>query len=77
MSAVLENTEQEIKDLQGALIETAAIEDDGYGEQVVVLRVRYRADLRVNGSQHGEYQVWQDPEGNGPGFLALTGTGRG
>ena len=71
-----ENTISDIDVLEGAVIEKAWLGewDDGFeqvGEGVVRLRVRFRKGLTVNGKTHGEYEVWVDPEGNGPGFLSF------
>jgi hypothetical protein len=74
MSAHLENAAEEIQDLVGATILAAWVEDTD-GEQRVRLRVKFRDDLRVNDSPLGEYEIWQDEEGNGPGFLAFMGPG--
>lgn len=75
MSALLENTAAEIEDLAGATIERIWISDanvgDDYEQPVVRLRVRFRPGLSVNGLHHGEYELWQDVEGNGPGYLAF------
>ena len=76
----MQNTPDEIADLQGATIEKAwpATWDDGYEKVkggVVRLRVRFRDGLIVNGHTHGEYELWQDPEGNGPGFLSFVKEG--
>lgn len=75
---LLENTLEEIQDLQGATIEKVWIkEPDPESEYidfeypVVCVRVRYRPGLRVNDLDYGEYEIWQDAEGNGPGFLAF------
>jgi hypothetical protein len=70
MSAVLENTAEEIEDLVGATIEKAWIASD---VPAVRIRVRYRSGLIVNGAAAGEYELWQDEEGNGPGFVAYMG----
>lgn len=74
----MQNTREEIDDLTGSTIEKAwaATWDDGFEKVrggVVKLRIRFRDGLRVNGSNRGEYELWQDPEGNGPGFLAYQG----
>lgn len=71
-----ENTISDIDVLEGAVIEKAWLGewDDGFeqvGEGVVRLRVRFRKGITVNGKTHGEYEVWVDPEGNGPGFLSF------
>lgn len=73
-----ENVPGDVDVLEGATIKkvTFATWDDGFEQiekGVVRVRVQYRAGLKVNGSQFGEYEIWQDPEGNGPGFLALVG----
>jgi hypothetical protein len=69
-------TEEEVSDLIGATIEDAWIEksDDPYGmEEVLRMRVRFRKGLKINDHFLGEYEVWQDIEGNGPGLLAYQG----
>jgi len=74
MSAVLENTAEELEDLIGATIENAWIEkDDDLDTGRVRMRVRFRKGLQVNLSHAGEYEIWQDEEGNGPGFIAFVG----
>lgn len=76
MSAVIENTLEEVQDLVGATIEKVWIvkAKDEYDIEAVRIRVRYRDGFGVNGSNVGEYELWQDEEGNGPGFLAFMGT---
>lgn len=76
----MQNSKEEIDDLKGATILNAwaAEWDDGFEavpEGVIRLRVSYRKGLRVNGKPCGEYELWQDPEGNGPGFLSLVQAG--
>ena len=71
-----QNTKDDIDILEGATIESIKLAtwDDGFEvvpKGVVRMRVRFRENLRVNDSQYGEFEFWQDPEGNGPGFLAL------
>lgn len=73
-----ENVPEDVDVLKGATIEqvTFADWDDGFAvvpKGVVRLRVRFKKGLLVNGSTHGEFEIWQDPEGNGPGFIALVG----
>lgn len=46
---------------------------DFIDQACVRMCVRWRKGLVVNGSSEGTFEVWQDPEGNGPGFLAFTG----
>jgi hypothetical protein len=75
-----ENTAEDIDVLVGATIEKAWLAewDDGFEQAeagVVRLRVRYPAGCTVNGKTHGEYEVWVDPEGNGPGFLSFVQEG--
>lgn len=73
-----ENVPEDIDILEGALIEKAtfAVWDDGFESipnGVVRLRVRFRDGFQVNGSTHGNFEIWVDPEGNGPGFIAFMG----
>lgn len=75
MSARLENTPDDIDDLVGAKIVKAWITPgEEYSPPAVRIRVMYRKGLLVNGSPVGEYELWQDEEGNGPGYLAFMGT---
>ena len=77
MSALLENTPEDIDVLEGATIKKVWIEapdPHGWEYPVVRMRVRYRPGLTVNDLSYGEYEIWQDAEGNGPGFIALVGT---
>ena len=81
MSAVLENTVEDIEVLDGATIERIWLApwDDGFDRReqgVVRLTVRYKRGLIVNGSDRGDYELWQDPEGNGPGFLSFVESGK-
>lgn len=76
----MQNSADEIDNLKGATIldAWAADWDDGFGtvkKGVVRLRVRYRKGVIVNGWDVGEYELWQDPEGNGPGFIAFVQEG--
>ena len=75
MSALLENTLDEVEVLEGATIEKIWVQKGSVGwgedEECLRMRVRFRKDLKVNGNTHGEYELWQDCEGNGPGFIAL------
>lgn len=80
MSWRSENVAEDIDVLVGATIEKAwfADWDDGFEvvkEGVVRLRVRYREGFKINGKTHGEYELWQDPEGNGPGFVSFVQEG--
>ena len=80
MSYRSENVAEDIDVLEGATIERAwfADWDDGFEvakEGVMRLRVRYRPGLMINDKTHGEYELWVDPEGNGPGFLSFVQEG--
>lgn len=73
-----ENIPEDVDVLVGATIEkvTFADWDDGFEvvpKGVVRIRVKFKKGLTVNGLAFGEFEIWQDPEGNGPGFLALVG----
>ena len=74
-----ENVPEELDILEGATIQKVQFADwdDGFEsvieKGVVRLRVKYKNGLKVNGSAFGEFEIWQDPEANGPGFLALVG----
>jgi hypothetical protein len=75
MSALLENTKEDIEILEGATIEKVWIARSPLGFEsscpVVRLRVRWRDGFNVNGNTHGEFELWQDVEGNGPGYLSF------
>lgn len=67
----VENTVEDLEILKGATITKIAIVPDGYGDDKIVMDVRYRKGLQVNESRTGRFEVWQDVEGNGPGYLAF------
>jgi len=75
----VENTAQEIADLKGATILSAKIKPGVYDDaRIIELTVRFReghaiSDDGVTGYTEGTYQIWQDAEGNGPGYIALVG----
>ena len=76
----LENVKEDVDYLVGATIEKVwfADWDDGFEvvpEGVVRLRLRYRKGLLVNDKTHGEYEIWQDAEGNGPGYVSFVQEG--
>lgn len=83
MSWKVENTPEELDDLRGAKILSIRVlgpteqglEKDlvPYACEMISLTVMYRNDLTVNHSKVGEYEIWADAEGNGPGFVALVG----
>lgn len=80
MSYRSENTDEDLGPLTGATIEKIDFADWDDGMDfvqggVVRMRVRYAEGWQVNGATHGEYEIWQDPEGNGPGFLAFVQSG--
>jgi hypothetical protein len=64
-----------LDDLRGAKILEVWVQkppnDDVYDQPCVRLRVKFREGLRVNDLDWGEYEIWQDEEGNGPGHLAF------
>ena len=73
-----ENVPEELDILEGATITKVQFADWDDGMEVVAkgvvrLRVKYADGHKVNGSSFGEFEIWQDPEGNGPGFIALVG----
>lgn len=73
-----ENTPKEIEDLRGATITSAKIvKDDEFGT-VAELKVKFRKGHKVvtpeGEAVGGLYQIWADPEGNGPGFLSMVGS---
>lgn len=74
MSYGVENTADELDCLKGAKITSIAIVPDGYGSDKIVMDVRYRDGLMVNDANFGRFEVWQDEEGNGPGYLAFVST---
>ena len=72
-----ENRPDEIADLRGGKIEKAKIVKDRDLGSVVELHIMFRKGhtVEVDGKKAvgGIYQILMDPEGNGPGFLALDG----
>lgn len=72
MSYHLEQDLEELDPLVGASIfRIARVEEDG--QEFIRLYLRLRSDIAVNGSVLACYDVWQDVEGNGPGYLAYCG----
>lgn len=73
-----ENRPDEIADLKGATIKDAKIvKDDEFGtvaELKVIFRQGHRIEVDGRQAVGGIYQIWMDPEGNGPGFLSLVGS---
>jgi hypothetical protein len=86
MSVDVENTVEDLEILDGATIVSARIappdpdllrefpEYAGLASKRIVLRVKWRKGLSVNDSSMGTFEVWQDAEGNGPGYLSFVGT---
>lgn len=79
-----ENSQEELDVLVGAKIEAARIlapdeqflPDDlvPYAFGVVALRLRFRKEVaEAMGAEVGLFHVWQDEEGNGPGYIAYVG----
>jgi hypothetical protein len=68
MSVAVENRIEELDVLQGATITKVAV-----GPATIRLTVRFAPNLFVNGRRTAIYEIWQDGEGNGPGYLALVG----
>jgi hypothetical protein len=66
----------ELEVLAGAKITRVWVEnapDDGFSFPEIRISVKYRKNLVVNGETEGVYALWQDEEGNGPGYLAFMG----
>jgi hypothetical protein len=73
----VENTPDDLEILEGATITKIQIVPDGYGDDKIVMDVKYRKGLNVNELDHGRFEIWQDVEGNGPGYLAFVGADDG
>lgn len=85
----VENSQEELDVLKGATINDIRIMDlpedlkEFGNDNKVVMNVTLRAPIRFE-DQDGQvveartvtFEVWQDEEGNGPGYLAFTGTGK-
>lgn len=79
MSWDVENTKEEIEELKGCTIVSAKIkpsEFEGEGRSIE-LKLRFPHPLTdgetMRTYREGIFQVWQDEEGNGPGYIALVG----
>lgn len=73
MSARLEQTAEELDFLVGATVERVEVRPDGFGGDAMHLHLRTKVEV-VDGPTRGHHvdlEVWQDVEGNGPGYLAL------
>lgn len=68
---------EELDVLVGATVTRVWVEEPdpeyAWEQPHVNIAVRFKKGLTVNGDTTGVYGIWQDPEGNGPGFLAFLG----
>lgn len=70
------NDQEEMDSLKGARILGVTRREDEFDRRTYwTLHVRYRPGLHVNGAKEGFYELWQDEEGNGPGYFALVSNG--
>lgn len=77
----VENTQEELDLLVGATILSIKIEDlpedlKEFGDDnKIVMKVMLPKPVEMDGKKTGtlSFEVWQDEEGNGPGYLALVG----
>lgn len=77
----VENTQEELDLLVGAKILSIKIEDlpedlkEFGNDNKIVMRVKMPKPVVLDGKETGtlSFEVWQDEEGNGPGYLALVG----
>lgn len=65
-----ENTIEELEFLKGATIFDIKIDDE---KEETTMLLRLKPGLAVNNSVIAVVGVWQDVEGNGPGYLAYLG----
>lgn len=78
MSGLLEQTKDELDFLVGATITKVRVKRDnslyGMGDVIELSATLNDAitDQYGTTSHQVKIEVWQDPEGNGPGFLALS-----
>lgn len=82
MSAFLEQPVSEIAFLKGATVTKIEVAKEVYDEgdyhdesEAIEMTFRLKKPINVDGdlSTLVRFQIWMDPEGNGPGYLALTG----
>lgn len=73
MSARLEQSPDDLKLLIGGIIQKIEVVEE-YGEPSIQLSIALPTPRDIEGvlCDAVQYQVWQDEEGNGPGYLALT-----
>jgi hypothetical protein len=77
----VENTQEELDLLVGATILSIKIEDlpedlkEFGNDNKIVMRVKVPKPVVLDGKETGtlSFEVWQDEEGNGPGYFALVG----
>lgn len=77
----VENTQEELDLLVGATILSIQIEDlpedlkEFGNDNKIVMKVKMPKPVVLDGKETGtlSFEVWQDEEGNGPGYLALVG----
>lgn len=73
MSFDVENTIEELEPFEGAKIIGFDIRPDEFGSNCLRMKLRLRPNLAVNQSVLAVLEVWQDVEGNGPGYLSYVG----
>lgn len=77
----VENTQEELDLLVGATILSIQIEDlpedlkEFGNDNKIVMKLKMPKPVVLDGKETGtlSFEVWQDEEGNGPGYLALVG----
>lgn len=72
----VENTKEELAILVGATITGFKIVPDAMDEQALEMEVKFARPIHTqDGGPYatGTFQIWMDEEGNGPGYIALTG----
>ena len=78
LGATKEWISEEYGYLVGATITAVGAADMDYGDQAITLTIRPRSNIEITDQDGTTYrtvrlEVWQDPEGNGPGYLAFSG----
>lgn len=75
----------EVTFLKGATVEDVKVHNDGdeYGFDAIEIKFALKKPTKLGGfgpngtdemlCRKVSFQVWEDPEGNGPGFLSLCG----
>lgn len=78
MSGMLEQSVEDIEFLKGATVTNIEVVNEGeeFGFDALSLTFKLATPIKDAETQQVanvvEIQVWMDPEGNGPGYLALT-----